>query len=260
MRSTAAFMVPEVGDGQDDRKFAVILVFFLMGICNRGKGTGTIRLSSLKSQIHADFTPSPEGAPGTLPGSWHFAGKCARSGSQARLRRAAPCSPAPAPFPRPPAASACPRSPEPLACAPARARSSLLFRAFLAARSPALGVRAPPPTPPSPGSPQGGVREGRQGRGGRGGGDKDLRPIASGRPKRKEGGRSCGPPAPAFLPPPRSNSRAGRAARGPGAQGRGAQDPERAGCVQRLPNHFGKVPLILHAFLRGWSPDPAPSR
>lgn len=174
LRSTAAFMVPEVGDGQDDRKFAVILVFFLMGICNRGKGTGTIRLSSLKSQIHADFTPSPEGAPGTLPGSWHFAGKCARSGSQARLRRAAPCSPAPAAFPRPPAASACPRSPEPLACAPARARSSLLFRAFLAARSPALGVRAPPPTPPSPGSPQGGVREGRQGRGGRGGGGQGL--------------------------------------------------------------------------------------
>lgn len=255
-------MVPEVGDGQDDRKFAVILVFFLMGIRNRGKGTGAIRLSSLKSQIPADFAPSPEGAPGTLPGSWHFAGKCARSGSQARLRRAAPCSPAPAPFSRPPAASARPRSPEPLACAPARARSSLLFRAFLAARSPALGLRAPPPPrpPTGPRISAGGSAGGASGAGRPGGAGKDLRPIASGRPKRKEGGRSCGSLAPALLAPPRSNSGAGRPACGPRAQGKGAQNPERVGCVQRLPNHLGKVPLILHAFLKGWSPDPAPSR
>lgn len=129
MRSTAAFMVPDVGDGQDDRKFAVILVFFLMGIRKRGKGTGAIRLSSLKSQIPADCAPSPEGAPGTLPGSWHFAGKCARSGSQARLRRAAPCSPAPAPSlgRRLPPLVPAPRSRSP-ALPPARALPSSLGR------------------------------------------------------------------------------------------------------------------------------------
>lgn len=247
MRSTAAFMVPEVGDGQDDRKFAVILVFFLMGIRKRGKGTGAIRLSSLKSQIPADCAPSPEGAPGTLPGSWHFAGKCARSGSQARLRRAAPCSPAPAPSlgRRLPPLVPAPRSRSP-ALPPARALPSSLGRFWL--RGTPRWVCAPlrPPTIPriSAGGSAGGVRGGAARGGGRAG--KDLRPIASGRPKRKEGGRS--------------NSGAGRAAGGPGAQGKGAPDPERAGCVQRLPNHFGKVPLILHAFLRGWSPDLASSR
>lgn len=222
LRSTAAFMVPEVGDGQDDRKFALILVFFLMGIRKRGKGTGAIRLSSLKSQIPADFAPSPGGAPGTLPGSWHFAGKCARSGSQARLRRAAPCSPAPAPSlgRRLPPLVPAPRSRSP-ALPPARALPSSLGRFSL--RGAPRWVCAPPrppPPPPAPESPQGGVRAvsgaGRPGAA-RGGGraGKDLRPIASGRPKRKEGGRS--------------NSGAGRAARGPGAQGKGAPDPERAG-------------------------------
>lgn len=138
-----------------------------MGICNRGKGTGAIRLSPLKSQIPADFPPRP-GAPGTLRGSWHFAGKCARSGSQARLRRAAPTSPAPAPSSRPPAASARPRSPEPLACPPSRARSFLLFRAFLAAPSPELGLRAPPSPRISAGGSAGGAsRAGRPGGGAR---------------------------------------------------------------------------------------------
>lgn len=174
----------------------LFLFFFLMGIRNRGKGTGAIRLSSLKSQIPADFSLRPEGAPGTLRGSWHFAGKCARSGSQARLRRAAPTSPAPrrsllararSLFSLP-AASARPRSPEPLACPPSRTRSSLLFRAFLAAQSPEPRAGStPPPAPPIPQD----LRRGERGRGGRGR-DQDSWPITSGHPKRKEGGRSCG--------------------------------------------------------------------
>lgn len=165
-----------------------------MGVWNRGQGTGAIRLSPLKSQIPADAPPRP-GAPGTLRETWHFAGNCARSGSQARLRRAAPTSPAPAPSSRPPAASARPRSLEPLACPPSRARSFLLFRAFLAAPSPELRLR-PPPHPP--GSPQGGARAGRGGRGGPGAEPGPVAnpcrpPKAKGRWAELRGGRAHSP-------------------------------------------------------------------
>lgn len=63
LRSTAAFMVPGVGRGTDGARASLLLFlfFFLIGMSNRGKGTGGIGPSSLKSQISADFAPRPEG-------------------------------------------------------------------------------------------------------------------------------------------------------------------------------------------------------
>lgn len=230
MRSTAAFMVPEVGDGQDDRKFAVILVFFLMGIRKRGKGTGAIRLSSLKSQIPADCAPSPEGAPGTLPGSWHFAGKCARSGSQARLRRAAPCSPAPAPSlgRRLPPLVPAPRSRSP-ALPPARALPSSLGRFWL--RGAPRWVCAPlRPPPPSPGSPQGGVRA-VSGAGRPGAGDGRARTcgqsLAAAQSERKVGGATV---------------ERGAQPAGPGPRAREPRTPREQAACRGSPTTSGKSP------------------
>lgn len=152
----------------------LFLFFLLMGIRNKEKGKGAIRLSSLKSQIPADFPPHPEGAPGTLRGSWHFAGKCARSGSQARLRRAAPLPPRPRPLPL--RRQLPPLVPAPGSRLPAlpleRALPSSLGR-FSRPRAQSW-VGGPPPQPPPSKSPRisagGGAWAGRRGRGGLGAG------------------------------------------------------------------------------------------
>lgn len=231
-----------------------------MGIRHKEKGKGAIRLSSLKSQIPADFPPHPEGAPGTLRGSWHFAGKCARSGSQARLRRAAPLPPRPRPLPL--RRQLPPLVPAPGSRSPAlpleRALPSSLGR-FSRPRAQSW-VCGPPPQPPPanpPGSPRGGSVGGASRAGWPGGGTRTRgQSLAAAQSERKEGGAA----GLQLLLLPAEPRRSGTRSRRAGAPSKGARGLRRAGCVHRLPKHFRKVPLILHAFLRGWSPAQAPSR
>nr|XP_055212344.1 translation initiation factor IF-2-like [Gorilla gorilla gorilla] len=234
----------------------LLLFFFLMRISNRGKGTGEIRLSSQKSQIPAAFlSPAPgRCAPGT-PGE---VGTLRRS-ERARV----PASPAPRPLllpgprPLPPLRRRLPRSlsiSRLLSLPLALPRSPLLFRAFLAA--PRLGrwVRAPW----AGRCPLGGARGGTSGRDvgagrGAGGGAEHRGQSPPAAQSETKGWRARGRAATAeeqCVEPGASDPRQGR--EGPGA---GVQ----SGCTGRL-HRFGKVRLILHAFLRAWSPALAPSQ
>lgn len=141
-------------------------------------------------------------------------------------------------------------------------------------RARAVGLRARPPPPGSlpggrgvSGGLKGGATRGGATRGGRG---REAGPgtlgqsPATAQTERKRGG-ARGPPRP---PRPRLLAPCSRVAWEPRAEpaGReapylGEKSPERAGwLVPGPPRQFGKVHLILHAFLRTWSPAPAPSR
>lgn len=196
-----------------------------------------------------------------------------------RARRV-PASPAPRrlpPRPRPapssPRAAACarPRSPEPTPSL-ARALSPPLWGVARGA-GPGPWVCAPGPHPQDLCRAGGGVSGGLKGgatRGGatRGGRGREAGPgtlgqsPATAQTERKRGG-ARGPPRP---PRPRLLAPCSRVAWEPRAEPAGHEapylgekSPERAGwLVPGPPRQFGKVHLILHAFLRTWSPAPAP--
>lgn len=159
-----------------------------MGISNRGRGTGGVRLSSLRSQIPADFSPRPEGArPALSPGKLALCGEVRAPRVPASpAPRPAPPRPRPTPPLRRQAASARSRSPEPRS--PSLSPSSL--GRFSRRRASAAGSARPPP--PIPQDLRWG-RGGSEGRGWRGGGVPGAGPetrsqSAAAAQKRKEGG------------------------------------------------------------------------
>lgn len=193
-----------------------------------------------------------------------------------RARRV-PASPAPRrlpPGPRPapssPRAAACarprPSSPEPTPSL-ARALSPPLWGvARGAGPRPWVCALGPHPQDLCREGGRGGLGAGRREAGAAGGagpGTLGQSPAAA-QTERKRGGAG-GPPRP---PRPRLTAPCGRIALEPRAEpaGReapylGEKSPERMGwLVPGPPRPFGKVHLILHAFLRTWSPAPAPSR